>query len=380
MSSLSIFTKTKQGHYGWREDPNSYYSELNIKDDFETMYSMSGDISSLSEYHNSLNKKTLESGLLPPGLRFSIPGFLIFERPPTHKLINYIDYSVDQISSATHEGYQSDDEDDDSYNISQEDLIQNVYEIPVPWQIYLVQYSTNPISKYRTTYVKMFFSNTPLRGPDTQLYMPYVNNFFADGTLCNPMFDEYEEISRYPQSLEGVIASAYDWVWNTGFNADLHECVNQTSSQIYHNTVHNPIMKKLIENSMSNLDSVKTFYKLISQMSLEDVASSTWANPSYCSNFDKDKDFIFNYSPKYKNLYLNSIDDPDDFNSSDFINFVGPVNKIKKTYQSVIYHLFVDSVSYPYYTSCEAYLNQNINQLSSFNAYANALRQKCQQV
>ena len=59
MSSLSIFTKTKTGHYGWKEDPNSYYSELNIKDNFETMYSMSGDISSLSEYHNSLNKKTL---------------------------------------------------------------------------------------------------------------------------------------------------------------------------------------------------------------------------------------------------------------------------------------------------------------------------------
>ena len=92
------------------------------------------------------------------------------------------------------------------------------------------------------------------------------------------------------------------------------------------------------------------------------------------------KDFIFNYSPKYKNLYLNSIDDSDDFNISDFINFVGPVNKIKKTYQSVIYHLFVDSVSYPYYTSCEAYLNQKINQISSFNAYANALRQNCQQV
>ena len=61
-------------------------------------------------------------------------------------------------------------------------------------------------------------------------------------------------------------------------------------------------------------------------------------------NFDKDKDFIFNYSPKYKNLYLNSIDDPDDFNSSDFINFVGPVNKIKKTYESIIHHLFVDAV------------------------------------
>ena len=48
MSSLSIFTKTKTGHYCWKEDPNSYYSELNIKDNFETMYSMSGDISSLS--------------------------------------------------------------------------------------------------------------------------------------------------------------------------------------------------------------------------------------------------------------------------------------------------------------------------------------------
>ena len=36
MSSLSIFTKINQSNYGWREDPNSYYSELNIKDNFET--------------------------------------------------------------------------------------------------------------------------------------------------------------------------------------------------------------------------------------------------------------------------------------------------------------------------------------------------------
>lgn len=377
MFNISLFTKTEESSF--RTVPNSYYSELNIKDDYGTDYSMNGDISSLSEYHNSLNKKTLESGLLPPGLRFSIPGFLIFERPPTHKLVKYIDYSVDEISTANHEGYSFDRDDDEGYpsSVSSSDLVENVYEIPVPWQIYFVQYSTNPSSKYRTTYVKMLFSNTPLRGPETQLYMPYVNNFYADGTLCNPMFEDYEEISRYPQNIEGVIASAYDWVWNTGFNADLHECVTQTSSQIYNDVVDNPIMKDLIINSQSNFEIVTQFYKLISKMSLEDVVSSTWANPAYCSHFERDRDFIFNYSKKYKNLYLDSIANPDDFDMSDFISFVGPLNKIKKNYESIIYHLFVDVDNYPHYTGCKSYLNQSITHLSSFKSYFNGIIQLC---
>ena len=53
--------------------------------------------------------------------------------------------------------------------------------------------------------------------------MPPIPNFFTNGLLCRPMFDKMNDVDGYSKDLSGVIASAYDWIWNTGFNHDLTE-------------------------------------------------------------------------------------------------------------------------------------------------------------
>ena len=37
------------------------------------------------------------------------------------------------------------------------------------------------------------------------------------------MYESMEDIDGYSKDLSGVIASAYDWIWNSGFNHDLTE-------------------------------------------------------------------------------------------------------------------------------------------------------------
>ena len=35
-----------------------------------------------------------------------------------------------------------------------------------------------------------------------------------------------EDIEKYPKDLSGVMASAYDWIWNSGFNFDITEGIS----------------------------------------------------------------------------------------------------------------------------------------------------------
>ena len=35
-----------------------------------------------------------------------------------------------------------------------------------------------------------------------------------------------EDIEKYPKDLSGIIASAYDWIWNSGFNFDITESIS----------------------------------------------------------------------------------------------------------------------------------------------------------
>ena len=196
------------------------FSNLNIiNNKYDTVVSLTAsDIESKQEsFLAAINNSTLDSSLLIPGLRFSIPGLIVFERPPTKKLIQYINNTVDEMSNDC-------DCDDCSDNyIEPEDLTIERHLIPVPWQVYVVTYSLNPSSKYQVTSVRMYFSNTSLNSSDVTLYAPYIHNFFMNGSLCNPMFDSYDEISRYPLNIQGVIASSYDWIWNTGFIRKDHD-------------------------------------------------------------------------------------------------------------------------------------------------------------
>ena len=119
------------------------------------------------------------------------------------------------------------------------------------------------------------------------------------------MFEDYWEISRYASDLSGVMASAYDWVWNTGFNADLYECIQQTVSQAPNDFV------KQNRDFMFSSRLAPNFYRALSKLTVEDVVSMKWATPSYTHHFDRDvANFV--YDAGMHALYLNQTNqDPD---------------------------------------------------------------------
>jgi len=92
----------------------------------------------------SLSKKTQDNydynsqSIIPPGLIHIDKNFLVFERPPTHKLINIYNQYLHDIN-------------DDTRLYS--------YYLPIPWQVYIVEFDPN---NNRTCLVKMFFSKSSL--------------------------------------------------------------------------------------------------------------------------------------------------------------------------------------------------------------------------
>jgi hypothetical protein len=303
--SIKYFSQKKSSH-SWRAATEPVYSSISAN---------YGDISTFStdksdQIESILDKvidySQLQSGVLQPGLRFSMPGVMVFERPPSMQLVQYINNTVSEITEIEDQEYCECDNDDCEYYHSEYELESvKSYYIPVPWQLYIASYSMNPQSKYMITSVRMFFMNTPLNHPEVELYAPYIPNFFGNGLLCSPMFEDYWEISRYASDLSGVMASAYDWVWNTGFNADLYECIQQTVYQSPNEFV------KQNKNVIFNNRLAPNFYHALSKLTVEDVVSMKWATPSYNHHFDRDvANFI--YDTEMHALYLSQTDqDPD---------------------------------------------------------------------
>ena len=140
--------------------------------------------------------------LLFPGVRHLSPGIILFERPPCHKVVSaYNDYR-DQIGNNTST---------------------SEYYLPIPWQVYIAMYNPEDM---RLVSVKMFFTSNSLASLDQPIYSPPLYNFYSNGTLCRPFFSSMEDIEKYPKDLSGIIASAYDWIWNSGFNFDITESIS----------------------------------------------------------------------------------------------------------------------------------------------------------
>jgi hypothetical protein len=327
----NITTLSYRDDTSWR--PSQELIDITVNSDYSGSSSTNNPEAILS-FINLLDKKKVESGLLPPGLRLLLPGCVIFERPPSMQLIQLIDNSVDDICELEENG-------------EDEALDPQVFQIPVPWQLYIATYSTNPTSMYRITNVRMYFMNTPLNHPDVELYAPYIPNFFGNAELCSPMFNDSDEIERYPQDISGVIASAYDWVWNTGFNADLKECIDQTIFQYSGSNSDriNPIVKAFLkdENRFNFTSQHAAFYSFLSKYDLHDVVDLPWAVPSYAIYFDRDYEFIYNNDTQLLEEFRQSdycIDNEDGDNLGNFKDWISNIYHIKKTYTKIIDSLF----------------------------------------
>jgi hypothetical protein len=149
----------------------------------------------------------------------------------------------------------------------------------------------------RLVSVKMFFASNSLSSLDQTIYSPPLYNFYSNGTLCRPFFSSMEDIEKYPKDLSGVMASAYDWIWNSGFNFDITEGI----SFFLHTNKYEQFEKYLkpetkanltwlqnhpLQNLPSNLPSQwhVPFFKCWEEIPLSEVSSLTW-NPFTDTDF-----------------------------------------------------------------------------------------------
>lgn len=362
---------TSSNYYGNSID-SSY---LEMSSEYHT-YKIDNSIAIDEIVNNSIFTNKINTGLMPPGVRHLSPGLVIFERPPSMQLVQYVNNTVEQMQTDDYDECLEDCDNDECYGSCRDEFqlepIQQYY-IPVPWQLYIATYSTDPASAYLVTSVRMFFMNTPLNHSDVNLYAPYIPNFFANGTLCNPMFDSYTDIDRYQKNISGVIESTYDWIWNTGFNADLYECVHQTYIQ-KPNSIVEDIASEKSKYPYSNV--IHRLYSELSSYTPEQVTQHQWISPSFSSHFQSDRYNLQHYAFAFQD-YIDATGSEDtqldESNQDRFHHWLKDdtsLESIPKTYRNVLSYLFNDKHIPKNTISSELYLRSPDHYMSTMYSLA----------
>lgn len=241
--------------------------------DNKSLYFTSDYIEPLTSYLSSFttsNSTLPDTGIMPAGVLNVSENVVVFERPPCYQNIQLIPSVIDNIDYDSSSTY--------------------IYRLPIPWTLYFVSYSV-----YNGTYypnqIKMFFMNSSLQTADLSsalLFLPPLINFYNDSSLCNPMFDSMDELTRYDNNVSGVINAAYNWIWNTGSNLDLTMNIIEYFFQIRSDPSlysDNPFVDCLIHPHPTtyylDFKSISTFFHKWEAISLQDVSSITWPNPSH---------------------------------------------------------------------------------------------------
>lgn len=202
LSSVSSYDNSYVSRYDKKPiEVNVKSSLLNVNKNF-----VLSSIKKYSTFFNTIINPQIHSSNdenhkqpLIPGVRLLSPGVVVFERPPSHQVISLFKDYRDNINQDTSE---------------------TEYYIPIPWQVYIATY--NP-QTFRLIDVKMFFTASSLYDKDQPIYAPPIYNFYSNGKLCRPFFSSMEDVDKYPQNINGIIASAFDFIWNSGFNLDITE-------------------------------------------------------------------------------------------------------------------------------------------------------------
>lgn len=335
--------------YSRDNEPSAYKTSVyGIKNDYAT--------NDLSFYYKSLNKilniySNFSDSLILPGLRYFGDGLLVFERPPTHKHISFVPTYRDQIN------------DDPEYK---------EYFLPIPWQVYIAKYNPQDM---RLLSVSMFFADSSLYDSGQTLYAPPLLNFYGNGGLCRPFFASIEDVEKYPQDLSGVMASAYDWIWNSGFNYDItHNISEFLVSKNYElmyslipdnlktvkiKAVYNWLVSSQMSYSPANLSGsyVTNFYYLWQQVPLQDITNVKWCSPISADfnylEFDHLKETLAEQWANDNGYEINwdSEEDEDDYDPDyhisiytiyDMEDFHHYINNYIRTRQLSLQHFMID--------------------------------------
>lgn len=259
-------------------------TEIKIKDYYDFLYSL------LDKSYNSFPQE-----IILPGIRYISDTLLVFERPPMMKPYAYTPAFRESVS---------------------DELKTNEFYIPVPWQVYVCTF--DPREMYLIN-VKMFFSPTSLSSFEENVYTPPLLNFYSNGTLCRPFFDSMEDFDKYPKTLSGIMASAYDWIWNSGTNFDITENISeflrtkkhlQFEKYISPNSPCATSYKVLLDNQISSIPTtlhrllVRSFFDCYSQIPLQDICSIQFSNPSI-------SDFYYQENPNVSDMVNQYADEHD---------------------------------------------------------------------
>lgn len=196
------------------------------------------DATSFSELISDYTKDY--SGLLPPGVISLDKNIVIFECPPSFKLVEYAETYRDHISSDT------------QFNSSY---------IPVPWQTYVAIFSND----YMLVDTYMYYSRNPISqfGFSEKVFLPVLPNFYSNGHLCRPFYASMDD-TTYPSNVSGVIAAAYDAVWNSGWNMDLVDTIINYAQDLRVSPYINPEINHMKEYFAQNDISTEEFFSPMS--------------------------------------------------------------------------------------------------------------------
>jgi hypothetical protein len=231
-----------------------------------------------------------------PGVRYLTPGIVVFERPPSFQHIS--------VSFAQRDDIDDDTEDHEFY-------------VPIPWQVYIASYNPKDM---KLIDVRMYFTNSSLMHVDQHLYAPPIFNFFSNGKLCRPFFDNIEDVEKYPKTINGIIASSYDWVWNSGYNLDITENISQFllkkkyyQFEKYLKTDDSKKRFKFLQNNqISSIPStlhtgyIRSFFSCWQEIPLEDISQIVWSTYSKADFFYReqlDSTDLSTYITEYLNIH-----------------------------------------------------------------------------
>ena len=147
-------------------------------------------------------------GIMPPAVRYISPSrkTAIFERPPCMQTISYMPDARQNISAEHYATYEK----------------EYTFTIPLPWTCYVVSFDNS----FWPVVIRMYFRNAPIESIDSTVWLAPMLNFYMNGQLCPPIAETYEASGG---TLGDGIAEAYNRVWNSGFNFDLKDALNQIS-------------------------------------------------------------------------------------------------------------------------------------------------------
>ncbi len=154
----------------------------------------------------------LSSTTLPPAVRYIEPKrtgglILMLEQPPQYHLVNYTYGKQEELAF---------DEDSDQS-----------FFLPFPWMQYVINVSANSTIEEVLGFVSngSFRAQDDVDGESTHYPVP-MHNWYSNNKLCRPDYLNAPDNFGQTPTLIGLINQMYGEVWDSGFNNDLRDTID----------------------------------------------------------------------------------------------------------------------------------------------------------